>query len=509
MPDALELLSAVGSRTDRPFRERRLVRGPGPSFTLATSNLLELVQRCLDEAALAHLGRLLRSSPPQTRKIVDAVLQPLLVTLVATLSRASGESRIAMALEAIGESVLDRLDAMLSESAVDATRSLGARAMSHLFGAAASAPLCARAARYAQIDTEAARALLEVLTVITLAAVQRLVKVRGFGPDAMESPRGGSPSLTGAAEQSPPAATRTRVVRTAAERLRRLGLGRGSLTVAVTLAWSLLLGYWALFSAPAVRYAIDEDRAAAPFLALTHIGMQVEYAGVVDTERSRADVLEILSRVFGEANLTGNLQVDRRLPPPHWLGPLRSVLLASRAPGVALRLNEGRIDIDAGPLIECARLVHRLRGLFGDLFAVGLQDRGPSPSELNALRTESPSLDLLTLLGLWVIHFPPESDELPAEQRPLIRRAARLMDALPEGTVVEVLGHTDDTGDAAVNLTLSRVRAESVREALIDAGAPGSRVRARGYGSERPIAGNERPEGRSLNRRIEFLVRYE
>ncbi len=126
---------------------------------------------------------------------------------------------------------------------------------------------------------------------------------------------------------------------------------------------------------------------------------------------------------------------------------------------------------------------------------------------LAELDTGVPLADLETMLGAWVIHFSSDSDEVPAGHRPLIRRVARLMDWLPEGTVVDVCGHTDDTGDAAVNLTLSQVRAESVREALIDAGANPARLRVRGYGSQRPVAGNERPKGRSLNRRIEFVLR--
>jgi OOP family OmpA-OmpF porin len=83
------------------------------------------------------------------------------------------------------------------------------------------------------------------------------------------------------------------------------------------------------------------------------------------------------------------------------------------------------------------------------------------------------------------------------------------MQFLPEGAVIEVRGHTDDAGDAQVNELLSRVRAESVREALIDAGAPPSKLRAEGYGSQRPVASNSRPEGRVLNRRIDFHVAHD
>ena len=71
---------------------------------------------------------------------------------------------------------------------------------------------------------------------------------------------------------------------------------------------------------------------------------------------------------------------------------------------------------------------------------------------------------------------------------------------------VEVGGHTDWKGSASGNQKLSQERAEAVRQALIDAGVAGSRVTARGYGEDIPIATNETDAGRSKNRRIEIRV---
>ena len=53
---------------------------------------------------------------------------------------------------------------------------------------------------------------------------------------------------------------------------------------------------------------------------------------------------------------------------------------------------------------------------------------------------------------------------------------------------------------------MSQRRAEAVRQALIHAGANPSMLVAKGYGSADPIAGNDTPEGRAKNRRIEFHV---
>jgi outer membrane protein OmpA-like peptidoglycan-associated protein len=73
--------------------------------------------------------------------------------------------------------------------------------------------------------------------------------------------------------------------------------------------------------------------------------------------------------------------------------------------------------------------------------------------------------------------------------------------------VIEIGGHTDDTGDPTSNQTLSQLRAKSVVDFLIREGVDAAKLKAIGYGQERPVAPNETLEGRRLNRRIEFLVK--
>lgn len=73
-------------------------------------------------------------------------------------------------------------------------------------------------------------------------------------------------------------------------------------------------------------------------------------------------------------------------------------------------------------------------------------------------------------------------------------------------TTVQVLGHTDNTGSAEYNLSLSRQRANSVASILIGAGVPSYRVVAVGRGEDQPIASNLTPEGRAQNRRVEFVI---
>ena len=72
-----------------------------------------------------------------------------------------------------------------------------------------------------------------------------------------------------------------------------------------------------------------------------------------------------------------------------------------------------------------------------------------------------------------------------------------------------ISGHTDDVGDEAKNLDLSKRRAASVRNYLINKGIDEKRLTSEGYGESKPIADNKTSKGRALNRRVEFEISYE
>jgi outer membrane protein OmpA-like peptidoglycan-associated protein len=71
---------------------------------------------------------------------------------------------------------------------------------------------------------------------------------------------------------------------------------------------------------------------------------------------------------------------------------------------------------------------------------------------------------------------------------------------------IEISGHTDNTGSAAINDRLSSERARSVAIYLVSKGVPGSRVETKGFGSSQPIDSNTTEQGRSTNRRVEFKI---
>ncbi|RMF58357.1 MAG: OmpA family protein, partial [Calditrichaeota bacterium] len=102
------------------------------------------------------------------------------------------------------------------------------------------------------------------------------------------------------------------------------------------------------------------------------------------------------------------------------------------------------------------------------------------------------------------ISFETGKAEITPQSEEVLKKALATLKAYPE-MVVEIRGYTDNTGNRNFNYTLSQRRAEAVKQYLIQHGVEGSRIVAKGYGPENPIATNSTREGRAKNRRIEFV----
>jgi len=85
-----------------------------------------------------------------------------------------------------------------------------------------------------------------------------------------------------------------------------------------------------------------------------------------------------------------------------------------------------------------------------------------------------------------------------------INRIAQLMKDNPS-LKFSVEGHTDNTGNAASNQTLSEARSKAVMDKLVEMGISNDRLKSAGKGQTSPIADNSTDEGRAKNRRVEFV----
>ena len=89
--------------------------------------------------------------------------------------------------------------------------------------------------------------------------------------------------------------------------------------------------------------------------------------------------------------------------------------------------------------------------------------------------------------------------------RPILDRFASTLNQNPV-TTVKIIGHTDNTGSAAINEPLSVNRASATRDYLVNRGVAINRIGIDGRGSREAIADNGSASGRAANRRVEIFV---
>ena len=94
---------------------------------------------------------------------------------------------------------------------------------------------------------------------------------------------------------------------------------------------------------------------------------------------------------------------------------------------------------------------------------------------------------------------------LKPESEPELKRILQVMKE-NNALVIEISGHTDNTGSDEINNKLSLERANAVRENLLKGGIDQARIKTRGYGKSKPKADNATEEGRQINRRVEIEI---
>jgi outer membrane protein OmpA-like peptidoglycan-associated protein len=123
-------------------------------------------------------------------------------------------------------------------------------------------------------------------------------------------------------------------------------------------------------------------------------------------------------------------------------------------------------------------------------------------SEAAAVRREGELL-AITLKGDFT--FDLDSDVVRPGLYNELDRIAQIMIKYPQ-TLILVEGHTDSLGSEAYNQQLSERRATNVKNLLVQRGVQVDRINILGYGESRPVATNDTPEGRQLNRRVEIRI---
>ena len=102
------------------------------------------------------------------------------------------------------------------------------------------------------------------------------------------------------------------------------------------------------------------------------------------------------------------------------------------------------------------------------------------------------------------IKFDVAKATIKPESMGIINYVVKMMTDHPELNF-SVEGHTDSDGESASNQKLSEARAKAVTETMINAGISADRLSSKGYGETKPMTGNDTPEGKAQNRRVEFV----
>lgn len=111
----------------------------------------------------------------------------------------------------------------------------------------------------------------------------------------------------------------------------------------------------------------------------------------------------------------------------------------------------------------------------------------------------------ITLIMPGAITFPSNQSNVMSSFYPVLDAVADVLKEYNK-TTITVSGHTDSTGRADANMTLSQSRASAVSQYLISRGVAGARINSVGYGISRPVADNSTEAGKAQNRRVEVLI---
>lgn len=232
---------------------------------------------------------------------------------------------------------------------------------------------------------------------------------------------------------------------------------------------------------------------------------KLKLLGRVDAEAARTAFGAAGSAVFGDANVTNELGIDKMTLPVGWQGKARDVLAQLKSWGsVGVIHADGNAITLAGTapsLEEKQARGDAVKQMLGANVAVDNRIVVVAPPVAAAAEPApaAPEFTCLSITRGVKIGFETASSLLDATGR---RALDDVITCLVNNTY-DVTGHTDTVGTTDFNDVLSLRRAESVVKYLKGRGVAAD-LRSKGAGSSQPVATNATPEGRAQNRRIEF-----
>ena len=233
--------------------------------------------------------------------------------------------------------------------------------------------------------------------------------------------------------------------------------------------------------------------------SLAEVNAPIVVSGTVADEASKAALLTRLRALYGAERVVDQLMLGRVSAPPNWNEYVGKLI----GPNLKL-ISRGQLQVDGTSVSlrgDVASDAQRQQ-IAADI-ALGLD---PAYTVNNGLRVAASEQGMLdAALANRIIEFESGKAELADSGKAILDQMSVALLRLKDKKV-EVIGHTDNAGSRAGNLSLSQARAEAVKTYVVGRGVHADMVAVSGEGPDRPVADNRTPEGRARNRRIEFKV---
>lgn len=239
-------------------------------------------------------------------------------------------------------------------------------------------------------------------------------------------------------------------------------------------------------------------QAASP--AYSPESAKVVVAGTLPDEASRAAILAKLRDVYGAGNVVDRLEIGGVVPPPKWTENMGKIL-----DGNIKQVHKGQLQVNGTQIAIRGEVANE---------ALRQQVVGKIASSLNptytidnglAVNGGSAQTTLDKTLSGRVVEFESGAATLTPVGRAILDEMSLAIKQVGEPRL-QLVGHTDSSGDRLANIGLSLARANAVRDYLVAKGISAKSLSALGAGPDNPVTTNDTAEGRAKNRRIEFRL---
>lgn len=166
-----------------------------------------------------------------------------------------------------------------------------------------------------------------------------------------------------------------------------------------------------------------------------------------------------------------------------WNNPIATYVIRRDDGNIYIALDKGRGNTTSIQIVQEKPFEQTIKKITSDDIVKDLNETGKS---------------------ILYINFDVDKSNIKPDGKEVVEQIAKALQQ-DASLKISIEGHTDNTGDAAHNKKLSDDRAKSVMQALISAGIDKSRLKAHGFGMEKPLVANDSEENKAKNRRVELV----